>query len=97
MVGIFITWPTNYEGLVGRARLQEGTQIFQWGCFSNSHILLFDSGEWVLVTAAAGGIGMSAVQIAKGMCIIPCTLIGLCRWEDTDRWIQLVDQLWVRK
>jgi len=45
--GIFITWPTNYEGLVGRARLQKG--------------------EWVLVTAAAGGIGMSAVQIAKAL------------------------------
>jgi len=43
--GIFITWPTNFEGLVGRARLQEG--------------------EWVLINAAAGGIGMSAVQIAK--------------------------------
>ena len=27
----------------------------------------FGLGEWVLVTAAAGGIGMSAVQIAKGM------------------------------
>ena len=26
----------------------------------------FGLGEWVLVTAAAGGIGMSAVQIAKG-------------------------------
>ena len=34
--------------------------------FANSQSLLFDSGEWVLVTAAAGGIGMSAVQIAKG-------------------------------
>lgn len=45
--GIFITWPTNYEGLVGRARLQKG--------------------EWVLVIAAAGGIGMSAVQIAKAL------------------------------
>ncbi|KAF9650899.1 alcohol dehydrogenase [Thelephora ganbajun] len=45
--GIFVTWPTNYEGLVGRARLQKG--------------------EWVLVAAAAGGIGMSAVQIAKAL------------------------------
>ena len=26
----------------------------------------FGLGEWVLVTGAAGGIGMSAVQIAKG-------------------------------
>ena len=34
---------------------------------AGSEILSFNSGEWVLVTAAAGGIGMSAVQIAKGM------------------------------
>lgn len=45
--GISITWPTSYEGLVGRARLQKG--------------------EWILVTAAAGGVGMSAVQIAKAL------------------------------
>jgi len=32
-----------------------------------AHSQTFDLGEWVLITAAAGGIGMSAVQIAKGM------------------------------
>lgn len=31
------------------------------------HSQTFDLGEWVLITAAAGGVGMSAVQIAKGM------------------------------
>ncbi|KAJ7703164.1 hypothetical protein B0H17DRAFT_1042006 [Mycena rosella] len=45
--GLFVTWPTSYEGLVGRAKLQ--------------------AGEWVLVTAAAGGVGLAAVQIAKGL------------------------------
>ncbi|KAJ7901865.1 NAD(P)-binding protein [Mycena olivaceomarginata] len=45
--GLFVTWPTSYEALVGRAKLQ--------------------SGEWVLVTAAAGGVGMAAVQLAKGL------------------------------
>ena len=40
--------------------------------FAKFHIPLFDLGEWVLVTAAAGGIGMSAVQIAKGTYRIPC-------------------------
>lgn len=25
-----------------------------------------NAGEWVLVTAAAGGVGIAAVQIAKG-------------------------------
>ncbi|KAF8190338.1 hypothetical protein K438DRAFT_1831887 [Mycena galopus ATCC 62051] len=45
--GIFGTWPTSYEALVGRAKLQPG--------------------EWVLVTAAAGGVGICAVQIAKAL------------------------------
>ena len=27
VLGIFVTWPTNYEGLVGRARLQKGTRM----------------------------------------------------------------------
>ena len=44
--GLFVTWPTSYEALVGRAELKKG--------------------EWVLVTAAAGGVGIAAVQIAKG-------------------------------
>lgn len=48
--------------------------IPNFAAFANSHILSFNLGEWVLVTAAAGGIGMSAVQIAKGMCRIPCFL-----------------------
>ncbi|KAJ6586955.1 NAD(P)-binding protein [Mycena vulgaris] len=45
--GLFVTWPTSYEALVGRAMLQPG--------------------EWVLVTAAAGGVGLAAVQLAKGL------------------------------
>ncbi|KAJ7072303.1 NAD(P)-binding protein [Mycena amicta] len=45
--GMFVTWPTSYEALVERAKLQPG--------------------EWVLVTAAAGGVGMAAVQLAKGL------------------------------
>ncbi|KAG6917314.1 hypothetical protein DXG01_002972 [Tephrocybe rancida] len=43
--GLFITWPTSYEALVGRAELKPG--------------------EWILVTAAAGGVGIAAVQLAK--------------------------------
>ncbi|RDB16964.1 Quinone oxidoreductase-like protein 2 [Hypsizygus marmoreus] len=43
--GLYITWPTSYEALVGRAQLKPG--------------------EWVLVTAAAGGVGIAAVQLAK--------------------------------
>ncbi|KJA19906.1 hypothetical protein HYPSUDRAFT_841928 [Hypholoma sublateritium FD-334 SS-4] len=45
--GLFITWPTSYEALVGRAELKKG--------------------EWILVTAAAGGVGIAAVQIAKAL------------------------------
>ncbi|KAF9447491.1 alcohol dehydrogenase [Macrolepiota fuliginosa MF-IS2] len=45
--GLYITWPTSYEALVGRAELK--------------------AGEWILVTAAAGGVGIAAVQIAKAL------------------------------
>ncbi|QRV94160.1 Zinc-binding dehydrogenase [Ceratobasidium sp. AG-Ba] len=45
--GLFVTWPTSYEALVGRAQLQ--------------------AGEWCLVHAAAGGVGLAAVQIAKAL------------------------------
>ncbi|KAJ7158221.1 alcohol dehydrogenase [Mycena crocata] len=47
LVGLFSTWPTSYEALVGRAKLE--------------------AGEWVLVTAAAGGVGLAAVQLAKAL------------------------------
>ena len=33
---------------------------------AGSSTLSFGLGEWILVTAAAGGVGMSAVQIADG-------------------------------
>lgn len=29
-----------------------------------------NTGEWVLVTAAAGGVGIAAVQIAKGVSLL---------------------------
>jgi len=45
--GLYVTWPTSYEALVGRAELK--------------------AGEWVLVTASAGGVGIAAVQIAKAL------------------------------
>ncbi|KAG9098466.1 hypothetical protein FS749_003752 [Ceratobasidium sp. UAMH 11750] len=48
--GLFVTWPTSYEALVGRAQLQPG--------------------EWCLgkyLHAAAGGVGLAAVQIAKAL------------------------------
>ncbi|KAI0319128.1 alcohol dehydrogenase [Amylostereum chailletii] len=45
--GLYVTWPTSYEALVGRAKLKPG--------------------EWVLVLAAAGGVGVCAVQLAKAL------------------------------
>ncbi|KAI0077906.1 alcohol dehydrogenase [Panus rudis PR-1116 ss-1] len=45
--GLYFTWPTSYEALVGRANLKPG--------------------EWVLVTASAGGVGLAAVQLAKAL------------------------------
>ncbi|KAI0283550.1 NAD-P-binding protein [Russula brevipes] len=52
--GLFVTYPTSYEALVGRAKVQ--------------------AGEWLLVLAAAGGVGISAVQIGKalGARVIAC-------------------------
>ncbi|KIJ39918.1 hypothetical protein M422DRAFT_32520 [Sphaerobolus stellatus SS14] len=43
--GLYVTYPTSYEALVGRAELKPG--------------------EWVLIHAGAGGVGLCAVQIAK--------------------------------
>ncbi|KAF9071750.1 alcohol dehydrogenase [Rhodocollybia butyracea] len=43
--GLYITWPTSYEALVGRAQMKPG--------------------EWIFVAAAAGGVGIAAVQLAK--------------------------------
>ncbi|KAI0293889.1 NAD-P-binding protein [Multifurca ochricompacta] len=45
--GLYVTYPTSYEALVGRAKLQPG--------------------EWVLILAAAGGVGIAAIQIAKAL------------------------------
>ncbi|CAG7850517.1 SubName: Full=Related to quinone reductase {ECO:0000313/EMBL:CCA67581.1} [Serendipita indica DSM 11827] len=45
--GLFVTWPTSYEALTGRAQLKPG--------------------EWCLVHAGAGGVGLCAIQIAKAL------------------------------
>jgi len=52
--GLYITYPTSYEALVGRGKLR--------------------AGEWLLVLAAAGGVGMAAIQIGKllGAQVIAC-------------------------
>ncbi|PFH51492.1 hypothetical protein AMATHDRAFT_142267 [Amanita thiersii Skay4041] len=65
--GLFITWPTSYEALVGRAELKAGAY-----CILLSAVIVWAdclnfSGETVLVTGAAGGVGICAVQIAKAL------------------------------
>ncbi|KAI9690099.1 MAG: hypothetical protein M1820_010004 [Bogoriella megaspora] len=49
--GLFVTAPTSYAGLVLRAGLKRGGDG--------------ERGEWVLVHAGAGGVGLAAVQVAK--------------------------------
>ena len=50
---------------MGRAELKPGLHPT-----ARNHLekLTSDTGEWVLVTAAAGGVGIAAVQLAKGPC-----------------------------
>lgn len=43
--GLYVTWPTSYEGIIGRGQTKPG--------------------DWVLVHAGAGGVGIAAIQIAK--------------------------------
>lgn len=62
-LGLHVSWPTAYEALVGRAALKAGGSPAR-------HILHLCGprcivGEWVLITAAAGGAGLAAVQLAK--------------------------------
>ncbi|EJD51027.1 NAD(P)-binding protein, partial [Auricularia subglabra TFB-10046 SS5] len=45
--GMSLTWPTSYEGIVGRGELKPG--------------------DWVLVHAGAGGVGLPAIQISKAL------------------------------
>lgn len=64
-----MTYPTSYEALVGRAKLQPGEWISERldglarGFFMANYNCI---DEWVLVLAAAGGVGIAAIQIAKG-------------------------------
>lgn len=66
--GLFITWPTSYEALVGRAELKAGKCMVP-RLQERSKVVLIsldDAGEWCLVHAGAGGVGLAAIQIAKG-------------------------------
>jgi len=61
--GLFVTWPTSYEAFVGRAELKPGITAVYLNLSGSDRQ---QKGEWVLITAAAGGVGIAAVQIAKG-------------------------------
>lgn len=56
------------RGTESRCVIGRGTNALSLGFERVLHI-----GEWVLVTAAAGGVGIAAVQIAKGA--LSCILV----------------------
>ncbi|KAI6046227.1 hypothetical protein EDC04DRAFT_2888377 [Pisolithus marmoratus] len=62
--GLYITWPTSYEALVGRAKLKSGVYLCLYVSLGR---LTAAAGETILVNAAAGGVGIAAVQIAKAI------------------------------
>ena len=66
--GLFITWPTSYEALVGRAELKAGERTMPPSQERSIEVFTSfgDAGEWCLVHAGAGGVGLAAIQIAKG-------------------------------
>ncbi|KAK4994188.1 hypothetical protein LTR66_005724 [Elasticomyces elasticus] len=67
--GLFVTAPTSYAGLVHRAGVKKGTHhptSCQHVCSSMAHVRTdANPGDYVLVHAAAGGVGLAAIQIAK--------------------------------
>lgn len=66
-VGLYVTWPTSYEALVGRAELKPGACMLLYPASAwQAETYSTTAGEWVLVTASAGGVGIAAVQLAKG-------------------------------
>ncbi|KAF8313098.1 alcohol dehydrogenase [Clavulina sp. PMI_390] len=48
--GLYVTWPTSYEGIIGRGEAK--------------------AGDWVLVHAGAGGVGIAAIQVLIGAKVI---------------------------
>ena len=62
------TYTTSYEGIIGRGQAKPGERGL-WACPQ-----VDDEGEWVLVHAGAGGVGLVACLIAKGATILHCSL-----------------------
>jgi NADPH2:quinone reductase len=62
--GLFVTAPTSYAALVQRAQVKKGMSVLS--IIPKSHLTIL-SGETVLIHAAAGGVGLAAVQIAKAL------------------------------
>jgi NADPH2:quinone reductase len=62
--GLFVTGPTSYAGLVVRAGIKKGKSTYHLH-FNGLNTNYGVTGDWVLIHAAAGGVGLAAVQIAK--------------------------------
>lgn len=64
--GLFVTAPTSYAGLVQRAGIKTGKFLTLHLLTTVTRLIFCVSlGDYVLVHAAAGGVGLAAVQIAK--------------------------------
>lgn len=76
--GLFVTAPTSYAALVQRAGVKKGEflvlRLFRK--MATLLILCCASGDYVLVHAAAGGVGLAAVQIAKAFGAIVIATAG---------------------
>lgn len=73
--GLMVTWPTSYEVLLLHLCSRGNTLMLHSQALHGRAQL--KPGEWVLVTAGAGGVGLSAVQLAKGHFISYCRQIPL--------------------
>lgn len=75
--------------------------IYQTSYFALFHRIMARKGEWLLVHAAAGGVGLSAMQIGKALGLRIIATAGseekleFCRSQGADHAINYTDPAWV--
>lgn len=76
--GLYVTYPTSYAALVYRANIQPGefsrarlrlsqASVSQPRRLGRSFLPSRSTGEYLLIHAAAGGVGLAALQIGKAL------------------------------